>query len=115
MIGALQSKRIESYDITGQLNSFSGIGNFPYFVYKWKNITKNHPNYDMVYIGYHKGKPWDGYWQTSENPKFKKDFANKRVKWDYQILRYDKTEKESKAYEGHCIRKMFKKEKYRTN
>ena len=70
MIGALQSKRIESYDITGQLNSFSGIGNFPYFVYKWKNITKNHPNYDMVYIGYHKGKPWDGYWQTSENPKF---------------------------------------------
>ena len=114
MIGILNSKRIESYDITGQFNSILDIGKFEYFVYRWENITKNHPNFGMVYIGYHKGKAWDGYWQTSKNPKFKRDFANKKVKWDYQILRYDLTEKEAKDYEGNCIREIFKKEKQRS-
>ena len=114
MLGILNSKRIESYDITGQFNSLSEIVKFKYFVYKWENITKNHPSFGMTYIGYHKGKPWDGYWQTSKNPKFKRDFANKKVKWDYQILRYDLTEKEAKDYEGNCIREIFKKEKQRS-
>ena len=114
MIGALQSKRILRYDITGQFESILGIADYQYFVYRWENVTENHPNYGMVYIGYHKGKPWDGYWQTSKNLKFKRDFANKKVKWDYEILRYDKIKKESKDYEGHSIRKMFKYEKCRS-
>ena len=70
MIGALQSERIESYDITGQFETIQIFKtDYPYFTYRWENITENHPNYGMVYIGFHKGKPWDGYWQTSKNPK----------------------------------------------
>ena len=115
MIGALQSERIESYDITGQFETIQIFKtDYPYFTYRWENITENHPNYGMVYIGFHKGKPWDGYWQTSKNPKFARDFANTKVKWDYQILRYDQSEKEAKRYEGHSIRKMFKNEKCRS-
>jgi len=115
MIGALQSERIESYDITGQFETIPIVkSNYPYFTYRWENITENHPNYGMVYIGFHKGKPWDGYWQTSKNPKFARDFANTKVKWDYQILRYDQSEKEAKRYEGHSIREMFKNEKRRS-
>ena len=120
MLGILNSKRIESYDIKGQFGTrnekwgFEKIKNYPYFVYRWENVSENHQNRGMVYIGYHKGKPWDGYWQTSKNPKFKRDFANCKVKWDYQILRYDLTEKESKDYEGNCIREIFKKEKKRS-
>ena len=114
MIKIVDSKRIESYNIVGQFDTLKKIFNYPYFTYRWENMTKNHPNYGMVYIGYHKGKPWDGYWQSSKNPKFARDFANSKVKWDYQILRYDQSKKEAKDYEGHSIREMFKNKKCRS-
>ena len=67
-----------------------------YFCYKWTNLGT-----DKWYMGYHKGKVDDGYWHSSDDEEFKKDFQDPESTWKYEILGWFKTESEAKRYEGN--------------
>ena len=56
---------------------------FQAFVYKFTNLTNN-----MIYIGYHKGKPFDGYYHSSTNKDFQNGFMNPEAKFRYEVLHY---------------------------
>jgi len=53
------------------------------FLYKFTNLNNN-----KVYIGIHKGKPFDGYMFSSENEEFHSDFMNPNAKFKYEVLYY---------------------------
>ena len=54
------------------------------FVYKFICLTKNNKQYG----GYHKGKPGDGYMNSSKNKEFAKDWMNPKNKWRYEDTIY---------------------------
>lgn len=54
------------------------------FVYKFICLTKNNKQYG----GYHKGKPGDGYMNSSKNKEFAKDWMNPKNKWRYEVNTY---------------------------
>tara|TARA_B100000780_G_scaffold137749_1_gene96412 strand:- start:191 stop:1483 length:1293 start_codon:yes stop_codon:yes gene_type:complete len=54
------------------------------FVYKFICLTKNNRQYG----GYHKGKPGDGYMNSSKNKEFAKDWMNPKNKWRYEVNTY---------------------------
>jgi len=56
---------------------------FQAFVYKFTNLKNN-----MIYIGYHKGKPYDGYYHSSTNKEFQNQFMNPDAKFKYEVLQY---------------------------
>ena len=53
------------------------------FVYKFTNLNNN-----SKYIGIHKGKPFDGYLNSSTNEKFHEDFLSPNAKFSYDVLQY---------------------------
>ena len=53
------------------------------FLYKFTNLNNN-----KVYIGIHKGKPFDGYMFSSKNEDFHSDFMNPSAKFKYEVLYY---------------------------
>jgi len=53
------------------------------FVYKFTNLNNN-----SKYIGIHKGKPFDGYLNSSTNDKFHEDFLSPNAEFQYDVLQY---------------------------
>lgn len=53
------------------------------FLYKFTNLLNK-----KIYIGIHKGKPFDGYMFSSENEDFHKDFMNPNAEFKYEVLQY---------------------------
>ena len=55
------------------------------YLYRFKNLENQ-----KIYLGIHKGYVGDGYWHSSKNKEFAKDFANPNSKFRYEILEYGK-------------------------
>ena len=55
------------------------------YLYRFKNLENQ-----KIYLGIHKGYVGDGYWHSSKNKEFAKDFANPNSKFLYEILEYGK-------------------------
>ena len=53
------------------------------FIYKWTNLKNG-----RKYLGSHKGTVGDGYRDTSSNIDFKRDRANSKSEFKYEILEY---------------------------
>jgi len=53
------------------------------FVYKFTNLKNQ-----KIYIGYHKGKPYDGYYHSSTNKDFNADFTHPDGEFKYEVLMY---------------------------
>jgi hypothetical protein len=53
------------------------------FVYKFTNLNNN-----SKYVGIHKGKPFDGYLNSSTNEKFHEDFLSPNAEFQYDVLQY---------------------------
>ena len=76
------------------------INNYSYFVYNWVIIDT-----ELEYCGYHLGTPLkDGYYHSSEDKEFNKQFSNDNNKLKYEVLGYYKYESEARRFEGLTIR-----------
>jgi len=53
------------------------------FLYRFTNLLNG-----RIYVGIHKGQPYDGYMFSSKNKEFHKDFMNPNSKWKYEVLQY---------------------------
>ena len=42
----------------------------------------------LIYLGIHKGQPYDGYMFSSKNKEFHKDFMDPNSQWKYEVLMY---------------------------
>ena len=76
----LQIPSVEKVSIKEPPKSFEA------FIYKWTKL--NEPRINKKYLGSHAGKPGDGYKDTSSNIEFKKDRANSKSEFKYEVLEY---------------------------
>ena len=53
------------------------------FLYRFTNLLNG-----KIYLGIHKGQPYDGYMFSSKNKKFHKDFMDPNSQWKYEVLMY---------------------------
>ena len=53
------------------------------FLYKFTNLANQ-----KIYLGIHKGRVDDGYWNSSENDEFRGDFGHPDSTWKYEVLDY---------------------------
>jgi|TARA_B110000977_G_scaffold162379_1_gene207780 hypothetical protein len=53
------------------------------FLYRFTNLLNG-----KIYVGRHKGQPYDGYMFSSKDKDFKKDFMNPNSEWKYEVLQY---------------------------
>ena len=76
------------------------INDYKYFIYLWTIVETG-----KQYCGYHLGVPLrDGYYHSSEDETFNKEFSNSEFTMKYEVLGYFKYEKEAKRFEGLSIR-----------
>lgn len=73
---------------------------FQSFVYKFTNLKNN-----MIYIGYHKGQPYDGYFHSSTNKEFQNEFMNPDAKFKYEVLQYGSVDY-CKSVEHNLLKKV---------
>ena len=90
----LQIPSVEKVSIKEPPKSFEA------FIYKWTNLENN-----KKYLGSRKGKPGDGYKDTSKNIEFKKDRANSKSEFKYEVLEYGDYE-EIKNKERSILKKV---------
>ena len=74
------------------------------FVYKFTNLNNN-----SKYVGIHKGKPLDGYLNSSTNEKFHEDFLAPNAKFQYDVLQYG-TYKYVQAVEHNMLKEVNAKD-----
>ena len=53
------------------------------FLYRFTNLLNG-----KIYLGIHKGQPYDGYMFSSKNKEFHKDFMDPNSQWKYEVLMY---------------------------
>ena len=81
-------------------NITENINGYKYFIYLWTIVETG-----TQYCGYHLGvQLQDGYYHSSEDETFNKEFSNSNFTFKYEVLGYRKYKSEAKRFEGLSIR-----------